>query len=250
LCASTTRYNDQTKGACGCGQSDPVPPNWWTMTKFTAALNCMNLDPSNPDRSWCPHNCGGCWELCTTGGGTNNRGGTPPGECIVVKVTNRCGDGYHRSSPDWCSQEMSYGECYNNPAECARNPRSTNIFGYPAHFDLEDFHGQVTNKLGWDNPEVTFEPVSCNRWQGPQWDCQCPSVAPSPSPGPKPTPTPRPSPRPSPTPHPIPAGGKCCWGGSSCATVTSCPHNSYCDQSSSNCAGNCGGTWCPNMNLV
>merc|ERR1719217_253088 len=54
LCASTTRYNDQTKGSCGCGPSDPVPADWWTMTQFTAALNCKNLDPVHPDLSWCP----------------------------------------------------------------------------------------------------------------------------------------------------------------------------------------------------
>ena len=36
----TTRYNDMTKGACGCG-SEPNPPDFWTKSKFTAAGNAM-----------------------------------------------------------------------------------------------------------------------------------------------------------------------------------------------------------------
>merc|ERR1712117_931689 len=31
-CASTTRYNDLTKGSCGCGD-DPNPTSFWTKTK-------------------------------------------------------------------------------------------------------------------------------------------------------------------------------------------------------------------------
>ena len=40
----------------------------------------------------------------------------------------------------------------------------TNKFGYPAHFDLLNNAGQV-DQLGWDNIEVTFEPVDCSRGQ-------------------------------------------------------------------------------------
>jgi hypothetical protein len=32
-CASTTRYNDMTKGACGCG-SEPNPIDFWTKVKL------------------------------------------------------------------------------------------------------------------------------------------------------------------------------------------------------------------------
>ena len=35
-----SRYNDMTKGACGCG-SEPNPPDFWTKSKFTAAGNAM-----------------------------------------------------------------------------------------------------------------------------------------------------------------------------------------------------------------
>lgn len=169
LCASTTRYNDQTKGSCGCGPSDPVPADWWTMTKYTAALNCKNLDPSNPELSWCPTGCGACYELCTTGGTTQGKS-TSEGVCHVFKVENRCGDGY-KQYPEWCSQEMSWQDCQANPSSCKKQ-NSTNWYGYPAHFDLQDFTKQIT-ALSWDNVEVTFEPVSCDRWNGPSWDCQC-----------------------------------------------------------------------------
>ena len=46
LCASTTRYFDTTKGACGMGRSDPVPSNYWTVNDYTAALNTKNLSPT------------------------------------------------------------------------------------------------------------------------------------------------------------------------------------------------------------
>jgi hypothetical protein len=42
---------------------------------------------------------------------------------------------------------------------------------------LMDFAGQITGPRGlnWDNPEVTFEQVSCTEWKGPDWNCQCKS---------------------------------------------------------------------------
>lgn len=177
LCASTTRYNDQTKAACGCGNSDPVPPDWWTLTKLTAAINCINLDPSHPSLSWCPAGCGSCYKLCSTGGTTQGKP-TKPDVCRVFKVTNRCGDGYDvDGGRDWCSQHLTWRDCQARPEECKKEG-STNWFGYPAHFDLQDFHHQAFNGLGWDNVEVTFEPVSCSvgNWTGPAWDCQCPAT--------------------------------------------------------------------------
>lgn len=171
LCASTTRYNDQTKAACGCGPSEPVPTDWWTLTKFTAALNTASLDPQNPLLGWCPTGCGACYEICSTGGTTQGQP-TTPGICRTFKITNRCADGYGQY-PEWCSNSMSWQECQANPSACAQEG-STNKFGYSAHFDLQDFHGQIHN-FSWDNVEVTFEPVSCSQWDGPQWDCECAS---------------------------------------------------------------------------
>jgi len=174
LCASTTRYNDRTKGSCGCGRVDPVPKDWWTLTNYTAALNCINLDPERPLLSWCPAGCGGCFRLCSTGGTTSGKPGvTKTGTCRTFTVTNRCGDGY-RQYPEWCSNELTYQQCQDNPALCSKKG-STNKFGYPAHFDLQDFHLQVSKDLGWDNAEVTFEVVSCSHWQSSP--AACPSCA-------------------------------------------------------------------------
>lgn len=211
LCASTTRYNDQTKGACGCGPSDPVPADFWTMTQFTAALNCKNLDPVHPDLSWCPGGCGGCYELCTTGGTTQGKE-TEEGVCHVFKVSNRCGDGY-KEYPEWCSNEMSWQECADDPATC-KQKGNTNKFGYSAHFDLEDFASQISVGQGWDNVEVTFEPVSCDLWDGPAWDCQCDAVDPLPVQN---TTTATPTPSPSPSGCPGGSMGACA---ASCSVVT------------------------------
>eukprot|EP01084_Bolivina_argentea_P264390 447842_1 len=85
LCASTTRYTDLTRGSCGCGQ-DPNSPSFWTKVDFTSALNCVYLDPSDPDLSWCPTNCGLCFKLCATGGTTNGKipNSTASEQCIVT----------------------------------------------------------------------------------------------------------------------------------------------------------------------
>lgn len=174
LCASTTFYNDPTKGSCGCGKTDPVPDDWWTKTRYTAALNCKNLDPKHPHNAWCPSQCGGCYKLCSTGGTTQGTS-TKANVCKVFKVENRCGDGYDGDRHDyWCSQKLTWKECKDDPTKC-KEKGSTNWYGYTAHFDLQDKHHQITKGLGWNNVEVTFEPVSCKEWSGPKWDCQCPS---------------------------------------------------------------------------
>merc|ERR1712190_313879 len=62
-----------------------------------------------------------------------------------------------------------------------------------------------------------------------------PPAPPSPPPPTPPTPTP---------PSPSPATGQCCYGGSSCASSTSC-QGGFCGQSEAQCTGNCNGRWCP-----
>jgi hypothetical protein len=176
LCASTTRYTDLTKGACGCG-NDPNPKSFWTKTDYTAAMNAMSLDPSNPELSWCPTNCGQCFELCSTGGTTNGNNSTSSataGKCIVIQVENRCGDGYLQpGEAQWCRQQMSWTNCVSNPGACS-SQGNTNDYGYPVHFDLQDVNGQI-DALGWDNSEVTFQPVSCSAGNFGNWQssCQC-----------------------------------------------------------------------------
>lgn len=169
LCASTTWYEDTTRGSCGCGGRGHVNSNFWTLTEYTAAMNCASLD-NNPDKSWCPANCGQCYRLCTTGGATQGRA-PAPGVCRIFRITNRCGDGYdYPKGPNWCSQHMSWQDCKANPHKC-KKAGNTNQFGYPAHFDLQDYHRQITSTtdgLDWDNAEVTFEQVPCSQWNGPQ----------------------------------------------------------------------------------
>jgi len=167
LCASTTWYEDTTRGSCGCGGRGHVEHDFWTLTEYTAAMNCANLD-NDPEKSWCPLNCGQCYKLCSTGGSTQGRP-QKAGVCRVFKITNRCGDGYDDHTPDWCSQHMSWQQCEKQPEKC-RGVGKTNQFGYPAHFDLQDYHRQITSNttgLDWDNAEVTFEKVSCSQWHGP-----------------------------------------------------------------------------------
>lgn len=176
LCASTTWYEDRTLGSCGCGDKPMVDDDYWTLNSFTAALNTVSMDPQNPALSWCLSGCGSCYELCATGGSVNSPGlAMPFGQCTVFKITNRCADGWNEGVPNWCSQHLSWQDCQADPERC-RQPGGTNIFGYSAHFDLQDAHRQIQNTLGWINPEVTFEPVSCDKWQGPP-DAECPGCA-------------------------------------------------------------------------
>lgn len=137
----------------------------------------MYLDPSDPELSWCPTLCGECFEICATGGSTN--GAVPSGEyanaCIVIEITNRCGDGYENlNEAQWCRQEMSPSQCLSDKTKCSQM-YNTNDYGYIAHFDLQDVDGQI-DKLGWDNVEVTFEPVACSKGTFGNWNetCYCP----------------------------------------------------------------------------
>eukprot|EP00931_Biecheleriopsis_adriatica_P074983 TRINITY_DN48948_c0_g1_i1.p1 TRINITY_DN48948_c0_g1~~TRINITY_DN48948_c0_g1_i1.p1 ORF type:complete len:293 (-),score=38.77 TRINITY_DN48948_c0_g1_i1:134-973(-) len=182
-CASTSRYFDLTKAACGCSEPpayhEHPPETWWPFVNFTAAFNCANNNPADPSSSWCPSSCGQCYRLCSTGGTINNNQNAEPGTCRVFRITNNCADGYpHKEGKpqeDWCSQNIPFAACQDNPAMC-QEKGNTNMFGYPAHFDLMDRHGQVSTGLGWDNPEVTFELVNCDlHFEGPAWNCQCES---------------------------------------------------------------------------
>ena len=167
LCASTTRYTDCTRAACGLGPLDDGPADRcqknWTFTSFTAAMNAKSLSQTDARQAWCPKDskCGKCFRLCTTGGAINGKS-SKAGECKVFKITNRCGDGFDDNTPYWCSQKMSYAECEAEPSKCVQSG-NTNDHGYSAHFDLMDLNNQIT-ELGWDNPEVTFEEVDCSEF--------------------------------------------------------------------------------------
>ncbi|KAJ8309121.1 hypothetical protein KUTeg_013995 [Tegillarca granosa] len=130
-----------TKGACGCGYGDSPFP--WMNHGFTTAPNSYFFDSNL--KTWCGGNCGKCVKLTTTGGFIDGEGGyTAPGRSATFMVTNLCPI---NGNEHWCGQHST---------------SSGNTFGYAAHFDLEDTVRQVTNGLGWNNPEVTWEFVNCD----------------------------------------------------------------------------------------
>nr|BAD16600.1 RIC-1 [Lymnaea stagnalis] len=49
-----------------------------------------------------------------------------------------------------------------------------NTHGYEVHFDLQNHNGQISSRLGWDNPEVTWEEVGCPADFVQKWhQCEC-----------------------------------------------------------------------------
>ncbi|XP_069126222.1 endoglucanase-like [Argopecten irradians] len=144
LCGSTTRYHDSHKGACGCGHGDT--PFGWNQDHYVAAANQMFFDSGH--QTWCGAKCGHCVRLTTTGGWVDGQGGyTSEGQSKIFMVTNLCPAVYPNMA--WCAQSQAPWD------------GGTNTFGYAYHFDLENGGGQV-GRLGWNNPEVTVEEVSCN----------------------------------------------------------------------------------------
>jgi len=155
-CASTTRYYDGLKGACGCGTGDTGGTTYsWQYNDYTAAASA----PIFGTATWCGSGCGRCYKITPTGytptGG--NACGSNCGKSIVIMVTNLCPE---NGNAQWCPTTGS------------------NSYGYGAHFDLMDLNmdGKIT-ALGWDNPEVTYQQVSCGTSGAPttaNFDtCQC-----------------------------------------------------------------------------
>ena len=80
-----------------------------------------------------------------SGGNVPGQGSAPPeGQSHVFMITNLCPSVYPNLS--WCSQTAN----------------KNNQYGYAEHFDLENGVRQITNGLGWNNPEVTWEWTSCD----------------------------------------------------------------------------------------
>ena len=73
---------------------------------------------------------------------------------------------------------MSPWACVEEPERC-EEMKNTNIYGYPAHFDLQNANLQITEGLGWNNPEVTWEQVDCSLGDFGDWeaDCYCPQAS-------------------------------------------------------------------------
>ncbi|KAK3799232.1 hypothetical protein RRG08_054359 [Elysia crispata] len=116
-CASTTRYDDGHRGACGCG---PASSGGFVPGKGRPP---SNLNPK------------------------------------IFMVTNHCPI---QENFEWCGQSGKPGS--NQP----------NTHGYEVHFDLQNNRGQVSNGLGWDNPECTWERVACPSYLNNYYkQCEC-----------------------------------------------------------------------------
>ena len=89
--------------------------------QFTAAGSAMMMDPEEPANAWCMAGCGQCYRLCTTGG-THNGQPSVPGECVVVQLENRCGDGLgEQVRCDKCSHPSDHHNILSPITSAARS---------------------------------------------------------------------------------------------------------------------------------
>lgn len=149
-CATTTRYWDGFKGACGCGAGEnngfAYPFQYQVIT--AAASNSVF-----GTGEWCGESCGKCYAITPTGGFVDGQGTAPPNlQTQVMMVTNLCPRQYN---VQWCT--------------------SPNQYGYMAHFDLNDYNmNGLIASLGWNNIEVYYYPIPCPARQANDWTtCQC-----------------------------------------------------------------------------
>jgi hypothetical protein len=173
LCATTTRYNDNSKGSCGCGSGGGFN-GWtegaypWVKELFTAAgsRNIIGRATLGMGDDWCVPGCGSCYKLTNIGDapvrpnpdGTKTgmgKVGTDPGKHITVMITNSCP---LTGNEQWCAEEGL-----------------SNHYGFPYHFDI--WNTPKFQALGWDNEIVTFERVPCTDPNTPTLDhwktCEC-----------------------------------------------------------------------------
>ncbi|XP_055901067.1 endoglucanase-like [Biomphalaria glabrata] len=162
-CASTTRYNLSQRGGCGCGPTGSTNPFNWELDNFVAAVNLKFFD-DNGDRQFCGHECGVCVKLTPTGGFVAGKGHSPHNLTpTIFLITNVCPT---TGTDEWCKIGGKPGS------------NQTNSHGYEAHFVLQNHSNQISNLLGWDNPEVTWEVVTCpSDFQTKYHQCECFSAA-------------------------------------------------------------------------
>lgn len=149
-CASTTRYYDTSKGACGCGAGAGSGTAFsWQYQIMTAAVN----GPLFGSGTWCGSGCGKCYAVTPTGGAIDGQGTAPSNlRTFVAMVTSLC-DGQYNTQ--WCT--------------------SPNQYGYATHFNLMDqnFNGLITS-IGWNNPEVYYFEIPCPVNRANLWNnCEC-----------------------------------------------------------------------------
>jgi len=149
-CATTTRYWDNYKGACGCGTgTGNGKPYAWQYQIITAAASNSMFGSG----TWCGSGCGKCYSITPTGGFVDGQGSKPSNlKSQVMMITNLCPAQYNKQ---WCT--------------------SPNQYGYTAHFDLMDqnMNGVIKN-LGWNNVEVYYHQIPCPATQLANWKkCEC-----------------------------------------------------------------------------
>ncbi|CAL1547148.1 unnamed protein product [Lymnaea stagnalis] len=157
-CASTTRYDDGNRGACGCGPPNSNTPFAWNLEDYVTAPNQKFFDDGG-DKQWCGHNCGHCVKLTPTGGFVPGKGQAPHSlNAHIFMVTNDCPI---VGNQEWCGQAGKPGTNH------------ANSHVYVIHFDLQNHKSQIA-ALGWDNPEVTWESVACPAGRVAHWhQCEC-----------------------------------------------------------------------------
>ncbi|KAG6367633.1 hypothetical protein INS49_001826 [Diaporthe citri] len=147
--ATTTRYYDGLKGACGCGTGNTA--FGWQCTNrcgnglYTAAASTSLFGSA----TWCGSGCGTCFKLTSTGSAPSGQGtGGAAGSSITVMVTNLCP---YNGNEKWCPQS------------------GNNDYGYAYHFDI-----MAQSQVLGDNPIVDFEQVSCPSTLSSDYQqCQC-----------------------------------------------------------------------------
>lgn len=153
LKATTTRYYDGRKGACGCGSASGDSLFSWqsgiAAGVYTAAGSQALFDSSG--LSWCGAGCGKCYRLTSTGSAPCSSCGTggAAGQSIIVMVTNLCPN---NGNAQWCP-----------------TVGGTNQYGYSYHFDI-----MAQSEVFGDNPVVDFEEVTCPGTATSDYSqCQC-----------------------------------------------------------------------------
>ncbi|BFZ54077.1 hypothetical protein PYCC9005_001108 [Savitreella phatthalungensis] len=140
--ATTTRYFDHQKGACGCGGPGEIMAEWQKgyaeKMVYTAAGSPALFGPG----TWLGPGCGFCYELtakAAVDGGSQGKGAAT-GTKITVMVTNLCPT---NGNEQWCP-----------------TPPAKNKYGMSAHFDIMLQDPQV-GSIPWDNPIVDYKLIQC-----------------------------------------------------------------------------------------
>ncbi|CEJ92387.1 hypothetical protein VHEMI08042 [[Torrubiella] hemipterigena] len=150
--ATTTRYFDGQKGACGCGPANGSNNFDWQLNIASGVYTAAGSPSLFGSGTWCGSGCGSCYKLTSTGSAPAGQGsGGEAGKSIIVMLTNLCP---HEGNEKWC------------PAS-----GGTNDAGMSYHFDI-----MAQSQVFGDNPIVDFESIACPSQATTDFKtCQCAS---------------------------------------------------------------------------